>query len=107
MDKNKLILCIPILSFNSAEYEIRLTKTWKNWTISAKFERIGKLEKLNSSLARDLGLNLLSVLFLKEQPEGSWAGVEGLLKKEKKLCNLWCIYCIENRMKESLKTTIF
>ena len=34
-----------IVFFDSVEYEIRMTKTWNNWTISAKFERIGMLEK--------------------------------------------------------------
>ena len=34
-----------IAFFNSAEYEIRLTKTGKDYTISAKFEMLGKPDK--------------------------------------------------------------
>ena len=65
-------------------------KVWKDWNA---------WKKLNSSLARDLVLNLLSVLFLKEQPEGSWAGVEALLKKEKSfaICDAFIALKIEWR----------
>ena len=41
-----------------------MTKTWNSWTSLKCLESLIGLKVLNSSFSRDLGLNLLSVLFL-------------------------------------------